>query len=355
MKKYCTKLLAMTFLLVLSGILTGCSSAKGTDASDENQSETIAANVIAVPNEEVNSTDEAPDKLKLAVSLPSALSGWDADVIYYAEQRARELALLNGWSFEVSAAANAEGQSAQLLAWAQESNVAALVIYPWDSQSLTDSAKKVMQAGIPLVVFERAIDDVAPSVMITGDNASMGSIAADNINSTFSEGTTVLLLKDASNAKILERQQVFEQQLAATMTVEPLGYTDGQKETAKAIIKSWLDNIDQEALDKVGAIAVWDEVSSEAVLEALSETSKDLKQLKIVVAAGGTQSLCQAVKSSDGYQVISPLCSPQMIKEAVAAAARVILKEDVAPEIKVTAEIITKSNVTEYISDELTY
>lgn len=102
MKKYCTKLLAMTFLLVLSGILTGCSSAKGTDASDENQSETIAANVIAVPNEEVNSTDEASDKLKLAVSLPSALSGWDADVIYYAEQRARELALENGWSFEVS-------------------------------------------------------------------------------------------------------------------------------------------------------------------------------------------------------------------------------------------------------------
>lgn len=118
------------------------------------------------------------DKVVIGFSSPGADHGWLAAIQQFAREAARrhpdiELVLTDGLNSVQKQIADVESLIAR--------KVDVIVLLPMDGAALTPVARKVKEAGIPLVNLDRKLSEPVYTTYIGGDNYGIGRAAGEYI------------------------------------------------------------------------------------------------------------------------------------------------------------------------------
>ncbi len=304
----------------------------------------VAASVLLV-------TACGPSKPKekvLGMSFPAADHGWVAAVIYNAKKEAESL----GVKYILTTGANPNEQSSKVDDLIAQ-HVSAIVMLPSDTKPLTPAAQRVLNAKIPLIIFDRKVE-VEPTFYLAGDNAGIGVNAARFIGKKLGgKGTVVSIGVPAYGSVHTERVSAFRETLKKEFPgiklAKEVGAENSSKEAGLKIMSDLLN-----AEKHIDAVFTIDDELSVGVLQAISEAKR--KDIKVETGAGGAQEYFNLIKAGGPITLATFLYSPLMVKDAVKYAVDIMNgKMPDQTSIIIPATAVTKDNVDQYLDPSSPY
>lgn len=290
----------------------------------------------------------------IAVTIPGATHGWPVGVVYHAEVEAQAVAEENGWEYKLVTADTAAEQANQVDTLISE-GVDLIVMLPFDGASLKAAAQDIMDAGIPLVIFDREVPDFTPDVTVKGDNVGIGAETAKIFNDTFPNGTHVLEFMGDTSTVPTQRTQGYDENINANFTKERVGFTGWQRDEARTLFENWVDSSSQAEIDEVEAIFTHDDPLALGILDALdayeadTTFTKNFDNLQVIASSAGAQLLYNRMLVEDTYTMFSMTYNPAMIKDAIRAGEKLLLGEDVDAYIVLPTVEVNIDNVEDFL------
>ncbi len=284
----------------------------------------------------------------VGISVPKAPTGWVAAVQYFAKQRADEL----GLNYKLVASENTNEQANQIDELIGL-GCKVIILFPHNDE-LAVAAQKVMDAGIPLINFDRTINPAKPTYYLAGDNYSMGVIGADYINEKLGGKGKVVICGvpsygDAVNG---ERIQGFKDRIAEIAPdIEIIGEYGSENASPEAALTTMTDVLT--ANPQIDGIYSIDDELDVGLLQAIDEAKRT--DIKVMTGGGGAQVWFQKMLDHPDMALSSQLYSPLMIKDCVDMAQKVLNGEEVAAETIIPSKTVDASNVQEYLDENSPY
>ncbi len=288
----------------------------------------------------------ANPKKVIGISLPTPDHGWTGAVVSNAQDAAREL----GVTARILTANDVNKQAndiEDLIAM----QVDTIVMLPVDGSPLTLSAKKVIDAGIPLVIFDREIDSQDFTMTLKGDNYGIGVNAAKYlIEKLGPKGGNVFMLSGIPCSVTTLRDTGFKDTIKGSK-ITVVGLQDGGFQKAKGY------QVMQNALTsfkKIDAVYTIDDEMALGALQAIKESNRS--DIKYLTGAGGAKEFYKSIKSEKKIILSTFLYSPLMIKEAIQTGVH-IMNGKAAPSkmVVIPASGVNKDNVDKYFNEFSNY
>lgn len=287
----------------------------------------------------------ADDQPLVEIILPGATHGWTAAVTYFADQMAAEM----GLNYKVINSADPNEQAGQL-EQAITDGAACVVVLP-HNEELNDAVQMVLDAGIPVVNFDRKLDAPVTSY-VAGDNRSMGVNSAHYIAEKLDgQGKIVVLTCVSSGSVNDDRLGGFLETIAdIAPDIEILGqYDTGSfaREDALTVMADVLM-----ANPQIDAVFSMDDETSIGALQAIEEAGRT--DIRAITGGGGCQEYFGMMEGSD-IAISSALYSPAMIEHCVELAAQIVSGQEVDAQVIIDAQIVDRDNVADYLNPDSPY
>ncbi|WP_033541367.1 substrate-binding domain-containing protein [Planococcus sp. CAU13] len=312
----------------------------------------IAALVLAACGDEGDSADGGEsgggdeDTLTIGISLPSATHGWMGALIDNAEQQAKELQESEGIEYVMT---NAEDPNTQandvddLIA----QGVDVIVMLPIESAALTPVGQKVKDAGIPLVIVDRELENDAATVVVKGDNEGIGINAGKYFIEQLNGKGKVVEISGPPSSVTEQRGSGFKEAIDGQEGMEIIASQSGDFSTEKSL--EVMQNILQ-ANPEIDAVFTQDDGMALGVLQAIKEAGRT--DIQFVTGAGGAKGVFEDIQN-DGLMSATFLYSPTMVRDAVQIAGDIAQGKDPEETIVIKeATQVTEENVDEYYDPE---
>jgi ribose transport system substrate-binding protein len=184
----------------------------------------------------------AADKLHIGVSIPTATHGWPAGVGWWAEQTMKEFPDVT-WEFQ--RAGTAAEQAGQIDAMV-EKGVTALVVLPFDSDTVVPSLKKAKAQGIYIVSVDRGLREPIADVYIAGDNKAFGRKSAEYMVKKLNGNGNIVILRGMPVEIDAERFDSAMEVFKAHPGIKVLGAQPGNwnKQDAHTVMQNFLTQFD---------------------------------------------------------------------------------------------------------------
>lgn len=300
------------------------------------------------------------ERKTIAVSTIGPTHAWVGSVMYYAEEKLKEVAEENGWDYVFRAADNSYEQSQQLVELVEQ-EVDCIIMLPMDGASLKTAAVTVQAAGIPLIIFDREIPEFAPTATVKGDNRGIGVETARFFNNYFPDGTTVLeLMGDTSTVPFL-RTDGFDNTIHDSFTKIQVGYTEWQRAYTRKLFEEWVGQQEQETLDAVGAIFTHDDEIALGVLDVLDSYREQgilermFPNLEVIAGSSASKEMYARIAEEENFTLFSMTYVPQMMERAVETGAAVLKGEDYNEMTIIPTVLVNRNNVEEYVNMNLPF
>ncbi|MBZ6526372.1 substrate-binding domain-containing protein [Aerococcaceae bacterium DSM 111021] len=283
---------------------------------------------------------------ELAIIIPGAEHGWLAGVAYFAELKAEELGIEN---YRILTSSNVNEQASQIdEVLAQE--VGAVVLLP-HTDELSLSAQKLVDADIPLIVFDRRVD-VDYTAYVAGSNPEIGEVTAELLGEELEGSGKIAVLNNPSAGSVsYERVDAFKAVMEENyadielvdMTVENFTQEAGLSVATDMLV----------ANPELDAIFSIDDESSLGILQAIKDAGRE--DIQFLSGAGGSQAYFQQIADSEDINLFTATYSPSMIGDAVEEAWKVLNGEDVEQDQIVSPTIVNSDNVDEFLDENSPY
>ncbi len=333
MRKRKMVVLILALVLVLTAVLSGCGANTNTK---ETGSDTNKAS-----NEQT-----AKKKYKVGILAPAVTHGWVAAVAYHAGDRAKELS--DQIDYQIQTSNNAEEMTSQLddlMTWGAD----AIVAFPqWEGMEVP--IKKAVDAGIKVVNFDIEID-VDGVYRVAGDNYDIGVQGAKYVVDKLGKDGTVVILDVPSSGSVAKlRKQGFLDTVKETAPDLKL-ITYATKFTREDGLKDFADILTNNS--KIDAVYSMDDETSIGVLQAIREAGR--KDIKVVTGTGGMQEYFKMMPENKDIWVESALYSPDMVKDAVDVALKLLKGEEVKKETIIPTTIVDRTNYKDFLDPDSPY
>jgi ribose transport system substrate-binding protein len=287
----------------------------------------------------------------IGVSVPSADHGWTGAVIDYAEESVRELPI----DGRVLTAADVNKQAndiEDLIAQGAD----AIVLLPLEGDPLTPAAQSVLDAGIPLVNFDREVADEAYTALVKGDNRGIGVNAGEWLVDKLGGEGKVFMLSGPPVSVTTQRDNGFRDAIEGS-DLEVVGLQDGgyQREKGYTVMQNALV-----AYPEIDAVFSIDDEMSLGALQAIKEAGRT--DIKYLTGAGGEKNFFEAImdediRSFDGHtiEMATFLYQPNMIQDSIEVALQIVNGEDVDTVTVIPAARVDESNVEQYYDEDSPY
>jgi ribose transport system substrate-binding protein len=289
--------------------------------------------------------EEKDDTLKIGISLPSATHGWMGALIDSAEKQAKALKESDGIEYVMTNAADPNKQANDVDDLIAQ-DVDVIVMLPIESAALSPVGQKVKDAGIPLVIVDRELENDAATVVVKGDNEGIGVNAGKYFVEKLNGKGKVVEITGPPSSVTEQRGAGFKEAMEST-DIEVVASQSGDFSTEKSL--EVMQNILQ-AHPEIDAVFTQDDGMALGVLQAIKEAGR--KDIQFVTGAGGGKAVFEDIKEN-GLITATFLYSPTMVEDAVKIAAD-IAKGNKPAESMVVKEAtqVTKDNVDEFYDSE---
>ena len=223
-------------------------------------------------------------------------------------------------------------------------DVDALVITPLETDSLAPAVKAAMDAGVKVIVHDRGVNAEA-TTKIAADNVEAGEEAATAmVEALGPEGGKVVEIQGSAGASAaIDRNQGLENVLADHPEVEVVATQVGDWARGPALttMRDVLQRFDSGEIDAV--FAHNDEMAL-GVAQAVADAGRSDEMS--IWSFDGAESAFEAIAAGeiDGT-VIYPLNAP----EAIAAAAKACMGEELPSEVGLASTLVTADNIDEFL------
>lgn len=286
------------------------------------------------------------DTLTIGISLPSATHGWMGALIDSAEKQAQALKESDSIEYVMTNAADPNKQANDVDDLIAQ-DVDVIVMLPIESAALTPVGQKIKDAGIPLVIVDRELENDAATVVVKGDNEGIGVNAGKYFIEQLQGKGKIVEISGPPSSVTEQRGSGFKEAVDGQEGMEIIASQSGDFSTEKSL--EVMQNILQ-ANPQIDAVFTQDDGMALGVLQAIKEAGRT--DIKFVTGAGGAKEVFEDMKN-DGLMKATFLYSPTMVEDAVKIAADIAQGEEPAEAMVVKeATQVTKENVDEYYDPE---
>ncbi len=310
------------------------------------------------------SDTDSGDKPLLVVFMPSADHGFTAESIEQCVGALEVTSAEKGFEYKVYNTDDAGEQTDQIATALEMYEIDTVLLWPIDGSPLTNAAQSIMDAGIPLVVYDRLIPDFTPTAEMTGDQVAVGTEAANYFNTYFEEdiaaGETihVLIFEGDTSEAAVERTSSYNDNIDSAFVTDQTFLTMWSRDTGYEQMTDWLSNSTQEAIDQVRAIYTHDDEPLLGILQALREYGKQTN-IEVLVGVGAQKAVLdemQPALDELGLNIVTNTYAPGMIRQAVDLAVGIMYGSGETGLHLVPVEQVRLDNADEYRqSDEYKY
>lgn len=281
----------------------------------------------------------------VGIAILAADHGWLAALSYNAQIKVKELNL----DHKLLTSSNVNEQSTQIDELiALDSSV--IVLEP-HTDELAVSAKRIVDAGIPLVLFDRIVD-VDYTSYVTGNNPMVGTSTAEYMGEKLGgKGKIAVLNIPSAGSVSTERVDAFQKVMAEQYPDIELVDFQAANFTQEEGLKVGSDLLVQH--DHLDAIFSIDDESSLGLLRAIKDAGRT--DIKYISGCGGSQTYIDKIKNEEDIHLFSATYSPKMIKDAIDVAVDVKDGKSVEKDIFINPTIISRENADDHIDTESPY
>ena len=329
--------LIMTFSMIIT--MVGCASQKPTE----------------------NSTSDKETKKVLGVVMPNATHGFLGESIKHAEAATKQLAEKNGFEYKFLTSAEASEQNNQLDTLINE-KVDCIVLWPHNGDELRSGAQKVMDAKIPLIIYDRLINGFTPTAEVMGDNITIGKETGKYLNKYFATDlakgeVNILEFKGDNSTVPQQRSDGFKSTADKNIKVIQQFSTDWQRAKAQEQMETFLNSSSAADIEKIQAVFTHDDEVVLGVLDAITNYKGTAKlNIKLVTGVGGRKEnldTFEPYKKDKGIDQVTYLFSPTMVRDAVEYGAKILNGEKVSGQYLIDTKEIDLSNEKEFRNSDI--
>lgn len=281
----------------------------------------------------------------IGISILAADHGWLAALSYNAENTVKDLNL----NAKILTSSNVSEQATHIDDLiAMKSSV--IVLEP-HTDEVSIYAKKIIDAGIDLVLFDRIVD-VDYKSYVTGNNPEVGTTVANYLGEKL-EGKGKIAVHNVPSAGSVSTERVdsFKKVMAEKYPDMELIEFQTANFTQEEGLKSGADLL--VANPEIDAIFSIDDESSLGFLQAIKDAGRT--DIKYMSGCGGSQTYINQIKNENDIHLFSATYSPKMIIDAIETAVKVQKGETVEKDFFINPEIINRENAEKHIDTESPY
>jgi ribose transport system substrate-binding protein len=310
----------------------------------------------------------------IVILVPNADHGWTGAVLSYAEEKAKEINDAGVYTARVIASSDPANQITQVEDIIDNKSAKTVVILPYDN-TLEATMRKLVDSGIPFVMFDRVIDAVAENAVsvVKGDNEGIGLETAKRFVAVgLLPGEPVLIIPgDNSSVPEMRNNGFFKGLLEAGWTQEQVdgikstAYTGWSRSEGRRLFTEWLDS---NTIDEIKAnryIFTHDDEIAMGMLEALKSSDIDPAKkeaflgAKVILGSSSglneIYSVLKGIHQKDYTAEVAQLgdlftvtYDPGMIKIAVQDMVDYLDGKEVAKDHVVPVSVVDATNVSEF-------
>lgn len=265
------------------------------------------------------------EKKVVGIVMPNATHGFLGESIKHAKLAADTFANNDKVEYKFMTSAEASEQNNQMDALINE-KVDAIVLWPHNGNELRSAALKTHDAKIPLVVYDRLIDGVNPTVEVMGDNFTIGEDTGTYFNNYFAQDlkdgkVNVLEFKGDDSTVPQQRSDGFKKTADKNIVVLQQFSTGWQRAKAQEQMETFLSSAKKNEVESLKAIFTHDDEVVLGVVDAIMNYNGSAKlNIKLVTGVGGRKENIETFdiyKKNLNLDQVTFLFSPTMVREAV--------------------------------------
>ncbi|GAA3712295.1 D-ribose ABC transporter substrate-binding protein [Zhihengliuella alba] len=283
-----------------------------------------------------NRGEDAGQKVTLAVSTLN--NPFFVDLRDGAEDAAEEL----GIELDVVDAQNDSATQANQLATSASDGSAGVIVNAVDSAAAGSALGPVVDAGLPVVAVDRAVEGAEVASLVASDNVAGGEQAAKALAEAVGGKGQIVILEGVPGASSTnERGEGFTKGLAEFPEIEVVAQQTAQYDRATALDVT--TNLLEGNPDIVGVLAMNDEMALGAIQALGARAGEDIH----VVGFDGTEDGFAAVEDGKLYATIAQ--NPEELgRQSVEVMSKVLAGEEVEELQNVAVDTVTVENVEEF-------
>ncbi|MDY0010292.1 MAG: substrate-binding domain-containing protein [Candidatus Izemoplasmatales bacterium] len=291
------------------------------------------------------------DKKEIAVIMPSADHGFLGESINHAEAATERLAEEYGYNFQFLISDDIVEQASQIDKVIAD-GVDVVVLWPHNGDELKSAAQAIVDAEIPLIIYDRLISDFNETAELLGDNVTIGEETGEYFNTYFADelaaGEVKILEFKGDNSSVpTQRSEGFWSTANENFVKFQEWSTNWSKDTAQSQMETFLTTASQADVESIKAIFTHDAEVAAGVLAALEgyegSYSLNIELVSAVSASRELLSLFDHYEALGINQVVFSF-SPAMVVDAIQLGIDVLEGETVSGQYLVPTEMVDNTN-----------
>ena len=286
------------------------------------------------------------EKKNIVVMTPNATHGFTGQSVSDAQEGTKRLAEENDMEYKVVTSANASEQASQIEQIVAEAPDI-VVLWPHDD-TLKSAAQTLVDAGIPVIIYDRLLDDFAQVSEVMGDNVKIGEETGNYFNDFFADSDEVFYIEfKGDNSSVPgQRSDGFASTIDDKFVSLGQWSTDWQRAKGQSIMEEFMGTAD---FAKVEAIFTHDAEVALGVLTAL-EGYEGEHNVKLVSAVSEPKQLLDQIQyySDIGIEVVAYTFNPNMVVESVRIAIEHINGTTAPTQYLIPTEAIDVTNYSDF-------
>ena len=288
----------------------------------------------------------AADKVTLGVAIPTATHGFTGGIVWWANEAKKELEQAHpDLKIIIKTAGGAPEQANQLQDLVTVNKINALVIFPFESASLTQPVAQVKKKGVYVTVVDRGLTDTsAQDAYVAGDNTAFGKLPAEYLAKTMDGKGDIVALRGIPTTLDNERWAAFESVIKQhpDMKILDAKYANWNRDDAFKVMQDYLTRFKH-----IDAVWAADDDMMIGVLKAIDQAKRT--DIKEVFGGAGSKEAVKRIMDGDKLVQADVSYSPKFIYDAIKLTAEARLKgEKLPPTTIIPSVLITKENAKQF-------
>jgi len=289
----------------------------------------------------------AQQKIVMGVAIPAATHSFTAGIVYWANQAKKDLEKAHpGLQVIVKTASGAPEQANQLQDMMTVNKINTLVVFPFESASLTKPVAQLHDKGVYVTVVDRGLTDTsAQDAYVSGDNTAFGKIPAEYLAKALGGKGDIVALRGIATTLDNERMDAFNGVMKSHPDIKLLDakYANWNRDDAFKVMQDYLTRFKH-----IDAVWAADDDMAVGVLKAIDQAKRD--DIKIVFGGAGAKGMIKTLMDGKDPRIQANVSySPKFMYDAIKLTAEARLKGEKLPATYIIPSVlITKDNAKDF-------